>query len=134
MRVDDWPERLTQVFTGSAMAAGVYGEHDCALHAMDCADALTGGELAAQWRGAYHDYLTGLRVLRKRTGLRSMKAWADTLWPRIHPAMARRGDWGMVAADEGPALAVFDREYLRGPCGLMLPRAACLPDLAWRVE
>jgi hypothetical protein len=135
MRTHDWPQKLTAIFRAAVGRAGVYGEHDCALHAMECADAIVeGSALAADWRGAYADYIGGLRALRRRTKLRSMAAWADTLWPRVHPSAAKRGDWGMVKAAEGEALAVFDGAHLRTACGVTLPRADCLPGKAWSVE
>ncbi len=138
MRLDDWPERLNAAFEALSWEPFDYGVHDCALHAAACADAITGGHIVEDWAGTYGDYAEGLRLLKARTGFRSLSAWAGSLWARQHPVMAQRGDWAMVRTQVetfgNPRLCfvVVDGVWLRGPCGVIVPRARALR--AWRVE
>ncbi len=137
MRRDDWPERFAKVVRASRDQFFDWSRHDCVTHAADGALAVTGLDPAADFREAYDDYMGGFRRLLALTGLRSIEAWADSLFERIAPALARRGDWALVrqpAAPGGrahPALMLVDGEWLSGPGGDRLPRSVAV--ICWRV-
>lgn len=137
VRREDWAERLAAVLRAVPGRQHAYGDHDCALHACDGALAVTGDDPGAPYRGRYCDYMGGMRLLAGEAGTRSLEAWADSLFPRIQPSLAKRGDWALVrhpAAPGGrphPALTIVEGERLCGPCGVRLPAAAGL--ICWRV-
>ena len=122
-RREDWPQALSAVIRASLSAPRQYGVHDCGLHAADAAMAVTGVDPAADLRGRYDDYFTALRTLQARRGVRSLEAWADSLYPRVERHEARRGDWALVRQPSvpggrpHPALVVVDGDCVRGPCG-----------------
>lgn len=132
-RLKDWPERLSHAL--SQRGALVWSETDCACWAASSAEAVTGVDPAAPYRGRYESYGEGLALIGL-DGFRHMKHWADRWWPRIPPAMARRGDWAWVR-DDAPdgraryALMVVDGAVLRGPAGGRISRDQAL--ICWKV-
>ncbi len=132
-RRDDWPERLTEAL--EQIRVFVWGDTDCACGAALTALAMTGQDPAGPYRGRYTDYAEGLALLRQ-DGIRSIKHWADTMFARIAPAHAQRGDWALVRAlaDDGRrrfGLGVVDGPHIRLAGGGRLPRGAAL--IAWKV-
>ena len=134
IRRHDWPERLIAVIEASAARAFAPGVHDCGTFAADCIEAVTGQDVAADWRGAYDDQAAGLAL----AGVRSVVALPEKVGLTPVPtALARRGDIAIAAV--GPvidgvpalALAVFDGAWLVGPCGVRVPRD--LARRAWSV-
>lgn len=136
-RLEDWPERLEPVLEAQARQAFEYGIWDCCLFVADAALALTGQDPAADYRGSYSDYRSGLRRLRALTGKRNLAGWADLYYPRTAPALAHRGDWGLVKLPTDgdgkvrPVLGLIDGDGLRVAGGVTLPRSAVL--MAWSV-
>jgi len=137
VRRDDWPQRLSAVIRAAPIQPRAYGVHDCGLHAADGVLAITGEDPAADLRGQYHDYRGSLRILQVRRGVRSLEAWADSLFPRVDPVLAERGDWALVRQPSvpggrpHPALTIVDGDRLSGPCGWRGPRA--LAVICWKV-
>lgn len=133
VRAPDWPERLSEALAEREPAA--WSRTDCACWSASAAQAMTGVDPAAPYRGRYDSYEGGLALIRA-DGFRHMKAWADRWWPRIDPSLARRGDWAWVR-DRTPdgrfryALTVVDGPVLRGPAGGRLPRERALT--CWKV-
>jgi hypothetical protein len=138
MRLNDWAARLSLTIQAARGKDYVFGEHDCALMAADCALALTGTDPLDWARGRYSTYVEGIRLLKHERRVKSLEAWADTLWTRVPHPMAQRGDWAFAhvrvdaKGNERPALLVFDRTVIVGPQGVELPRAKA--KIAWRVE
>lgn len=96
-RRSDWPERLYAVVEAAKAKPFVWGEHDCALFACDCAKAMTGYDFAHKFRGRYRTARGGSMALWRIEGVRSLAELADKyLGPRIIPSLARRGDAVMV--------------------------------------
>lgn len=95
-RREDWPEALSQYVDSIRMKPFVWGSHDCFLMPADAILAMTGVDIAAQFRGTYDDaasayeailrysvgYGPGLEKLAAQFG---MKPWAS-------PNLAQRGD------------------------------------------
>jgi hypothetical protein len=136
-RFPDWTERLEPVLEAQSLRAFAYGNWDCCLFVADAALAMTGFDPAADYRGAYGDYGSGLKILRAKTGKRNLAGWADLFYPRTAPALAHRGDWGLVkSASDGdgkirPVLGLIDGDVLRVAGGALVARH--LIQIAWSI-
>lgn len=91
-RAHDWPEQLMRFVEQRRNAPFSWGSNDCALFAADYVLAITGVDLAAQWRG--YDSARGAAEHIAAVG--GMAAFVAALTPR-HPNLAQRGD--IVLAD-----------------------------------
>lgn len=132
-RLPDWQPRLTQYLNSVVKAPFEEGVHDCALFFAGCVEAMTGRDLAAEWRGRYTTTRGGLRVLRK-SGYADHLAVAEAHFEPRAVAMLRPGDGAAVQTEEGPALGIVqgERIYVLTP-----QRLALVPLLSaergWRV-
>jgi hypothetical protein len=54
-RLEDWETRLLAEIDAARFRDFAYGQHDCALFAAGCVDAMCGTTLAETLRAAYHD-------------------------------------------------------------------------------
>lgn len=108
-RFPDWPKRLDQAIEAGRSKPFVWGSHDCVLFAADVVLALTGEDLAAQWRGQYDSAETALRAIHKGGGLITMAA--DALGEPVPVLSARRGDVVLYRDERGPSLGIcLDRK------------------------
>lgn len=111
-RVPDWPARLTAAIGDRRRARGAWGVNDCALFTCDCVRAMTGVDMAAEFRGTYRCAFGAARRLRDVGGgdlERLVEVTARRLEiPEIPPAFASAGDVGLTdrAPDGGPALGI----------------------------
>lgn len=133
-RREDWPERLQAFFAERRAAPFAWGANDCALFAADAALEMTGHDFAAPFRGCYDSAFGALRALRAN-GASCLAEYVDSVVePLARPELARRGDWVMFDAADGPALGVVAGRFVvaPGPDGLTFvpPRSW---RLAWRV-
>lgn len=135
MRLDDWPERLSAMIEASrARTALVYGEHDCCTHAADAVLALTGRDIAADWRGQYATPDEGLAL----AGAKTLRRLAGRFFKPVAPVFAHRGDLALasigapIRGRPTPTLLIVDGIFLRGPCGAVAKREHA--KFAWRVE
>ncbi len=132
MRVPDWSKRLSAVLTTSVGRELVWGRHDCFTFAGKVAEALTGFDPTAVLHGQYDDYASGLRAARAQLGVVGLRGFGDRYYQLTAMAMARRGDWAMVRAPDGWALAIVDGGALRNAWGVIVPLAEA--RACWRVE
>lgn len=121
MRHPDWRDRLVAYLHSARVRPFEFGQHDCSLFAADCVAAMTGVDMASDWRGRYATMRGGLRVLRK-AGFDDHVALAAAHFPEVTPLLAQPGDLAVVPTDDGPALGVVQGEavYVLGPRGLGL--------------
>lgn len=94
-RLPDWEDRLHAYLLTRTGLAHVFGTNDCCLFGADEVEAITGEDIAAEFRGRYTTELGAVRALR-RYGAGSIAATIDTKLPRVESAFARRGDLAMV--------------------------------------
>ena len=90
--------------------AFAWGKQDCAIGLVAGAiEAITGADLAEQYRGKYDGPFSAVRILRDNGSL-TLADFAAKHLPEIHPSHARVGDIGIVSADGpiGEAFAIFD--------------------------
>jgi hypothetical protein len=134
MRLHDWPERLSKTIAAARGTPGGWGTHDCCTFGADCILAVTGVDVAADWRGKYDSERAGLKL----AGVRTLPELAARFFQEVHPVFAHRGDVGVAPVGElrrgekALMLVVFDGAFVRGPTGLQYPRN--LATRAWRVE
>lgn len=61
---EDWRFCLTEYLEGKKCQNFKYGYNDCALFAAGAIEAMTGEDIAANYRGKYSTYIGGLRKVR----------------------------------------------------------------------
>ena len=140
-RLPDWEQRLADFLVRHEHRPFEWGEWDCILFACAAADAMTGHDAAAAYRGRYTTRRGAARILR-RLGQGTLLATVDHEFPAKPVARAIRGDlvWhaGCVGICMGgsaifltdPALADLAGVPRRGSY-VMVPRA--LWERAWAV-
>lgn len=106
------------------------GTNDCCMFAADAVRAMTGHDLAAQWRGTYNDDRGALRLIQRLGGMEKIGALAGDPIP---PLCADVGDVGLVVVEGVEALAVCVGAVWLAPIARGLG-AARLQDArkAWR--
>ena len=107
-RKEYWDTRAYHDFLLSrAKTPFAWGEHDCALFAADGIEAITGVDIAADFRGKYHDEASAMALIRELTGgvtvadaaaycaeKSALKEWAK-------PLFAQRGDLVVAKQQSG---------------------------------
>lgn len=133
-RLSDWRPRLVAYLVKAAGIPFSFGRHDCALFAAESVQAMTGFDLASDWRGRYRTERGGLRVLRA-AGYSTHVDLAAAHFPEQPIAMARPGDLAEIAVPGAiNALGVLQGSaiYVLRPEGLgTVSRIAGLRS--WRV-
>lgn len=132
-RLEYWPQILAD-FIAAADRPFCWGTWDCGLLAADCVQAMTGVDIAAEFRGRYTTARGARRVMRGSMAEMMARVSHTYGMPEIRPAMAQRGDMVMVDTPLGDALGICvgARVACAGPDGLaMLPLSAA--RCAWRV-
>lgn len=97
MRLPDWECRLHEFLLSKEGVVFTWGETDCALFSADAVRAITGEDLAAEFRGRYRSCAGASRALQ-RYGAGTLEATIDAKLPTIGKAYARRGDLVMASA------------------------------------
>jgi len=117
-RIEHWATRSFHEFLlARAARPFVWGENDCALFCADGIEAMTGVDIAAEFRGKYHDEASALALIKTVTGgatIADAAAYcakgaglAEWKWPLF----AQRGDL-VIVVDAG-------RETARSISGLV---------------
>lgn len=111
IRRPDWRARLAEWLVAEATRPFEYGKSDCALFSAGAVEAMTGIDLAADWRGHYTTLRGGLRVLR-RAGYHDHIALTAAHLPEVAPGRAQVGDIAVVDGDDGPSLGVVNGAWV----------------------
>jgi len=134
-RFDDWPDRLAEFMKREQNRPFAWGESDCALFVCDCILALTGEDLAKDFRGRYTTQRGAYRVLKRIGKVSSLEELATkNLGPPIQVSYAQRGDVVSIPTSLGTALGIIVGigAMFKSPSGLVMSdRNNCLQ--AWRV-
>lgn len=92
-----------------------WSAHDCAVGlAARVIEAITGEDLAAEWRGRYDDATSAYRVMRQ-AGFASLGDLAASFLPELaHSSEAQIGDIAVIPVDTvfGHVLGVFNGEQV----------------------
>lgn len=132
-RLKNWPSRFAALEESVRARPFEWGSHDCCMWAAAAVQAVTGADLAAEWRGKYSDEATAEALMRSLGGLPGIAALAG---PELQAsAHATTGDIGIVAwPDRTLSLGVYGGQswLCVGDSGLVhLAREAALR--AWGV-
>lgn len=109
MRYPDWQARLVAYLSATAALIQEPGVHDCALFPAGAVEAMTGVDLAADWRGTYSSFEEGLNAL-KAAGFADHIDLVARHFAEIAPAFAQAGDLAVVDGLLGPSLGVVQGE------------------------
>jgi len=91
-----------------------WGSNDCALFAADGIQAITGTDIAADFRGKYSDEagaMAAIKSIANGSTIADAAAWCagkHGLTECIHPLMAQRGDLVIVQAAQGLMSGLVD--------------------------
>lgn len=120
-RRPDWRGRLATYLAGLAGAPFRPGHHDCALFAAGAVEAMTGADLAADYRGTYRTIKAGRDALAA-VGYASHVALVADYCPEVPAALAQVGDLAALPGDGGDALGIIQggAVYVLTPSGLAL--------------
>lgn len=134
-RREDWPERLAASIEAARCRPFRWGAHDCVLWSAEVVAAMTGTDLAADWRGSYDDALGARRLLQRLGASDAARLAGNLLGNSVPVAQARRGDVVAIdTLDHGLALGICTGQQtaFTGPEGLLFaPTLGCVQ--AWWV-
>jgi hypothetical protein len=134
-RPPDWPQRLALFMYAKERLPFKWGANNCCLFTADWLIALTGDDLAAEFRG-YKTALGAARALKKHGGVVALAdvAFAERGWRVVPVKQARRGDVVAGETPHGPALGVCvgAESAFAGKYGIIL-RPTLASVRAWRV-
>lgn len=144
-RIEHWATRSFHAFLKvRAHTPFVWGKSDCALFAADGVEAITGVDIAADFRGKYADEAGAAEAIKSIAGgetIADAAAWCAAkhgLVEWAHPLCAQRGDL-VVYVDPETKLPVSGLVHLsgrhivaQGPNGLMRISIS-LVKRAWHV-
>lgn len=115
-RLPDWPERLARVVEAARNRTFRWGEHDCALFALDCLDAQSGGNIAGQFRGTYDGPMSAALVFGPAGLLSFVAGVARTEGlVAVAPIQAGRGAICCFPWRLGPTLGLLDGRLILSP-------------------
>lgn len=109
-RYSNWPARLGRFLDEVCQQEFKWGEHDCALFACGCIEAMTGIDLARDFRGEYNTRAGAARAMRQFAGkgLEAVveKRTAAYGMREVDVRFAQRGDVVLLETKLGPALGI----------------------------
>jgi len=136
-RKENWPAAFAAIIAERRNAPFAWGSNDCCLFSCDVILAITGTDLAADFRSQYDTVLSAARVLKAHGGVERIAetqtaAHGCPEWQRV--TQARRGDVVLFDTDHGPALGICDGRValFTGPSGLH-PVPLTETRRAWRI-
>ncbi len=89
-RVRDWRARLSDTIEARRRIP-FSEENNCGLFLADCVEAMTGVDLAANYRGQFRSLAEAIILLRK-DGYADLCVFLEKHFDEIPPALARAGD------------------------------------------
>jgi hypothetical protein len=140
-RHPDWQSRLHQFLLGSLSSRFAYGKLDCCLFVADAVEAMTGTDIAAQFRGRYSSSAEAVDLCEAYSGRRSVKslvgkALSEQGLPEIPVTRAQRGDVVLVRRSKDYSLGVIGlsgKEIVAASAQAYLRLPLVLAVRAWRV-
>lgn len=139
IRYSDWPERLTRFLAGCQSRQFAYGSFDCCLFVADAVLAMTGADIAAEFRGRYRSRREAFTLAENYAGKRSIRALIEKALaqlPEVPVLCAQRGDPMLIRRGSDYSLGLIDLSGQRivkpaasGFVTFPLTHAVC----AWRV-
>ena len=122
-RRPDWRNCLTAYLAQVARLPFRPGRHDCALFAAGAVEAMTGIDLAAEFRGGYRTLTEGFVALGA-AGFVDHVTFTASHFDEVAPAFAQVGDVAVMPADgvDAAALGIVQGAgvYVLKPSGLAI--------------
>lgn len=114
-RAEDWSARLAEQTARAFYKPFAWGQHDCALFAADCIDAMTDARIAQRYRGTYKTAAQAKRI----TGP-DLECFVELMAAEHHlrevPVLeAQRGDVAVFDSAHGPTLGVVVGRHIAAP-------------------
>lgn len=141
-RPHDWEHRLHAFLESEKAKPFAWGTHDCCIFAANWIQALTGVDIAEDFRGKYSDEASCNALLAK-LGYADVDAMITAQltvkwqFPVVHPNFAHRGDLIQVEQPTGSALCVvgLNGKHSHGVSEKGLVRLRTYHDAtrAWRI-
>lgn len=107
IRIEQWASALTKFNIAALQKPFAWGVNDCCLYVADVIKAMTGEDLAEDFRGKYGNEIEAMRFLAG-LGYRDVEELASSRLPEIvdrehkpAPSLARRGDVVSMADGAG---------------------------------
>ena len=120
MRLTDWEAQLGAYLAGVAADVDALGDMPCARFAFDAAQAQTGVDCYAPYRGRYKTEIGGARLMRK-AGDGTLPSIFDLHYTQKPPAFAQRGD--LVFNGETMGVCIGGAAlFIHGSALVQLPR------------
>ena len=115
-RYSFWRDALFHYVQGVARKPFAWGDHDPPLFVAGAVAAMTGVDLAAEYRGRYRTMLGGLRKL-KTMGFATPVDQIAAKFEEIHQSKAQVGDIALVEKDDDIGLGIVQgpRIYVLRP-------------------
>lgn len=106
-RVEKWDTVAFQEFLlARADVPFAWGANDCSIFTADGVLAITGTDIASDFRGKYESEETAIALVKKVTGgadVEAAAAWCAEkvgMQERLHPMMAQRGEMVLVQSGD----------------------------------
>jgi hypothetical protein len=102
-RLNTWTTALHTFFMGEANLPFAWGSNDCCLFAANAVEAITGTDLADDFRGKYRDEASAFALINSVSGGSTVAdaaahcAAKHGLTEYTHPLMAKRGDLVVIS-------------------------------------
>lgn len=113
-RVADWRIRFDAEIDNIRRIPFAWGKHDCAVSlGARMVKAITGEDIAAEYRGRYKTAAGALKLLRKH-GFDDLESLVASLFPEIPVSFARIGDVVVIPSDDefGCSIGVVNGERI----------------------
>ncbi len=137
-RLPDWEARMNRAIDALRDTPFQWGRADCVLAVVDIVLAMTGSDIAGEYRGRYTEQRGAYRLLGKYAGAgleaAAAKRFRELAAPEIVVALARRGDVLLFDGAAEPSLAICIGQHAAamGEAGLLfIPALDC--RRAWRI-
>src|SRR5713226_4773618 len=109
-RIKGWEAQLVKTLHEAETKPFEWGQHDCSVFACNVVLAITGVDLAKNFRGTYNTVETAYQTVKEFAGggLEALvdKQANDFEIPEISPRLAQRGDVVLVNYNGQDALAI----------------------------
>lgn len=134
-RLPDWERRLAEYIAEARDRRFAWGEQDCILFAAGAALAMTGHDIAAEYRGQYRNRKEAMAILRAK-GKGTLLKTLDATLPRRKPSRARRGDFvwfdGAVGVCTGAEAQFVGEEKLADAANVLMREGLiAIPRRLW---
>ena len=132
MRYPDWQKKLVDTLQAAQTRPFLWGQHDCALFAADCVQAMCGEDFAAAYRGTYSSETGAKKALLKNHG--SLEKALRACMDEIPVKLAQRGDVAIMCNGGSHCAGIVwsNGVYCAGENGLVLLRDK--PLSVWRIR